>query len=153
MDFSCAVTGMPGAIIYVEAIALLLPCKLYSEGSCNGGNSARRCNTITKTWRRSSRFNLYFVQKETRDQYRQLTMGTNVSVGTIKNFVHLLDDSENDFQEELDLERMRKQVVERIRENQALENDVNDLDVKIALVVHNVKTFEELDQGAAQIWG
>ncbi len=77
-------------------------------------------------------------------QYRQLTLGTNVSAGTIKNFVHLLDDSENDFQEELDLERMRKQVVERIRENQALENDVNDLDVKIALVVHNVKTFEEL---------
>ncbi|KAI0005064.1 hypothetical protein BJV74DRAFT_322488 [Russula compacta] len=85
-----------------------------------------------------------FRAKETRDQYRQLTMGTNVSVGTIKNFVHLLDDSETDFQEELDLERMRKQVVERIRENQALENDVNDLDVKIALVVHNVKTFEEL---------
>ncbi|KAI0254740.1 hypothetical protein BJV78DRAFT_1120741 [Lactifluus subvellereus] len=85
-----------------------------------------------------------FRAKETRDQYRQLTMGTNVSVGTIKNFVHLLDDSEADFQEELDLERMRKQVVERIRENQALENDVNDLDVKIALVVHNVKTFEDL---------
>ncbi|KAI0268208.1 hypothetical protein BC834DRAFT_821746 [Gloeopeniophorella convolvens] len=85
-----------------------------------------------------------FRAKETRDQYRQLTMGTNVSVGTIKNFVHLLDDSENDFQEEMDLERMRKQVVERIRENQALENDVSDLDVKIALVVHNVKTFDEL---------
>ncbi len=85
-----------------------------------------------------------FRAKETREQYRQLTMGTNVSVGTIKNFVHLLDDSEADFQEELDLERMRKRVVERIRENQALENDVNDLDVKIALVVHNVKTFEEL---------
>ncbi|TFY81447.1 hypothetical protein EWM64_g2563 [Hericium alpestre] len=85
-----------------------------------------------------------FRAKETRDQYRQLTLGTNVSVGTIKNFVHLLDDSESDFQEEVDLERMRKQVVERIRENQALENDVNDLDVKIALVVQNVKSFEEL---------
>lgn len=85
-----------------------------------------------------------FRAKETREQYRQLTLGTNVSVGTIKNFVHLLDDSETDFQEEVDLERMRKQVVERIRENQALESDVNDLDVKIALVVQNVKSFEEL---------
>ncbi|KAA1466483.1 hypothetical protein DENSPDRAFT_811527 [Dentipellis sp. KUC8613] len=85
-----------------------------------------------------------FRAKETRDQYRQLTLGTNVTVGTIKNFVHLLDDSESDFQEEVDLERLRKQVVERIRENQALENDVNDLDVKIALVVQNVKSFEEL---------
>lgn len=85
-----------------------------------------------------------FRAKETREQYRQLTLGTNVSVGTIKNFVHLLDDSEADFQEEIRLERLRQDVVKHIRENQALENDVNDLDVKIALVVKNVKSFEEL---------
>lgn len=85
-----------------------------------------------------------FRAKETREQYRQLTMGKNVSVGTIKNFVHLLDDSETDFQEEIKVERLRKRVVEGIRENQALENDVSDLDVKIALVVQNVKSFEEL---------
>jgi Ras GTPase-activating-like protein IQGAP2/3 len=82
--------------------------------------------------------------KETREQYRQLTLGTNVSVGTIKNFVHLLDDSEADFQEEMAVEGLRKQVVQRIRENQALENDVNELDTKIALVVNNAKTFEDL---------
>ncbi|KIK30671.1 hypothetical protein PISMIDRAFT_86433 [Pisolithus microcarpus 441] len=85
-----------------------------------------------------------FRTKETREQYRQLTLGRNVTVGTIKNFVHLLDDSEADFQDELKVERLRKKVVESIRENQALENDVSDLDVKIALVVQNVKSFEEL---------
>ncbi|CAL1700973.1 unnamed protein product [Somion occarium] len=85
-----------------------------------------------------------FRAKETREQYRQLTLGTNVSVGTIKNFVHLLDDSEADFQEEIKIERLRQDVVKRIRENQSLENEVNDLDVKIALVVQNVKSFEEL---------
>ncbi|KAI0952208.1 hypothetical protein AcV7_008086 [Taiwanofungus camphoratus] len=85
-----------------------------------------------------------FRAKETREQYRQLTLGTNVSVGTIKNFVHLLDDSETDFQEEIKVERLRQEVVKRIRENQALDNDVNELDVKIALVVQNVKSFEEL---------
>lgn len=85
-----------------------------------------------------------FRAKETREQYRQLTMGRNVTVGTIKNFVHLLDDSEADFQDEIKVERLRKKVVESIRENQALENDVSDLDVKIALVVQNVKSFEEL---------
>lgn len=85
-----------------------------------------------------------FRAKETREQYRQLTMGKNVTVGTIKNFVHLLDDSEADFQEEIKVERLRKQVVEHIRENQALENDVHDLDTKIALVVQNLKTFEDL---------
>ncbi|KDQ17311.1 hypothetical protein BOTBODRAFT_172359 [Botryobasidium botryosum FD-172 SS1] len=85
-----------------------------------------------------------FRAKEQREQYRQLTMGQNVNVGTIKNFVHLLDDSEADFEDEIEVERLRKKVVESIRDNQALENDVNELDVKIALVVQNVKSFEEL---------
>ncbi|KAF9259503.1 hypothetical protein L218DRAFT_963533 [Marasmius fiardii PR-910] len=85
-----------------------------------------------------------FRAKETREQYRQLTLGKNVTVGTIKNFVHLLDDSEADFQEEVKVERLRKRVVESIRENQSLENDVIDLDVKIALVVQQVKSFEEV---------
>ncbi|KZS97625.1 hypothetical protein SISNIDRAFT_436160 [Sistotremastrum niveocremeum HHB9708] len=85
-----------------------------------------------------------FRAKDTREQYRQLTMGKNVNVGTIKNFVHLLDDSEADFEDEIEVERLRKRVVENIRENQALETDVSELDVKIALVVQNVKSFEEL---------
>ncbi|KAF8332668.1 uncharacterized protein EI90DRAFT_683028 [Cantharellus anzutake] len=85
-----------------------------------------------------------FRAKEQREQYRQLTMGTKVSVGTIKNFVHLLDDSEADFEEEIAVERLRKRVVEQIRENQALETEVSELDVKIALVVQNVKSFEDL---------
>ena len=85
-----------------------------------------------------------FRAKETREQYRQLTLGKNVTVGTIKNFVHLLDDSEADFQEEIKVERLRKRVVESIRENQALENDINDVDMRIGLAVHNLKSFEEV---------
>ncbi|KAG8975006.1 hypothetical protein FRB90_009666, partial [Tulasnella sp. 427] len=85
-----------------------------------------------------------FRAKEQREQYRQLTMATNVTVGTIKNFVHLLDDSEADFEDEIEVERLRKKVVEGIRENQHLETEVDELDVKIALLVQNVKSFEEL---------
>ncbi|KAH7101116.1 hypothetical protein BKA62DRAFT_619136 [Auriculariales sp. MPI-PUGE-AT-0066] len=83
-----------------------------------------------------------FRAKETREQYRQLAVGKNVTVGTIKNFVHLLDDSEKDFEDEIELERRRKKIVELVREVQNLENEVADLDVKIALVVNNVKSFE-----------
>ncbi|XP_006460082.1 hypothetical protein AGABI2DRAFT_202767 [Agaricus bisporus var. bisporus H97] len=86
-----------------------------------------------------------FRAKDTREQYRQLTMGTNVSIGTIKNFVHLLDDSEADFQEEIKVERLRKQVVECIRENQGLENQVNNLDVTVALMVDNAKKRKGTD--------
>ncbi|RXW25183.1 hypothetical protein EST38_g699 [Candolleomyces aberdarensis] len=85
-----------------------------------------------------------FRAKETREQYRQLTLGKNVTIGTIKNFVHLLDDSEGDFQEELKVERLRKRVVESIRENQSLETEVDSLDIKIALVVQNAKDFGDL---------
>ncbi|KAG6899516.1 hypothetical protein C0993_009572 [Termitomyces sp. T159_Od127] len=90
-----------------------------------------------------------FRAKETREQYRQLTLGKNVSVGTIKNFVHLLDDSEADFQEEIKVERLRKKVVESIRENQALENDLSNLDVKIGLVVQNVIKARRADSTAS----
>ncbi|KAG9120291.1 hypothetical protein FRC07_004278, partial [Ceratobasidium sp. 392] len=92
-----------------------------------------------------------FRAKEQREQYRQLTMGKNVNVGTIKNFVHLLDDSEADFEDEIRVEWMRKQVVEGIRENQSLETEVSELDVKIALVVQNVKSFEELVKARGRI--
>lgn len=85
-----------------------------------------------------------FRAKEMREQYRQLTLGKNVTVGTIKNFVHLLDDSEADFQEEIKVERLRKKVVENIRGNQVLENNVSDLAIRIGLIVQNVKSFEEV---------
>ncbi|KAJ2929576.1 hypothetical protein H1R20_g7517, partial [Candolleomyces eurysporus] len=85
-----------------------------------------------------------FRAKETREQYRQLTLGKNVTIGTIKTFVQLLDDSEGDFQEELKVEWLRKKVAESTRENQSLETAVGSFDLKIALVVRAAKDFENL---------
>ncbi|GAA5865578.1 hypothetical protein JCM8547_007655 [Rhodosporidiobolus lusitaniae] len=75
-------------------------------------------------------------------QYRQLRMGTNVPVSTIKNFMRLLDDSEFDYRGELQVESLRKELVQAIRETQGLEDDVKDLDTKIALLVKNKITHE-----------
>lgn len=75
-------------------------------------------------------------------QYRQLKVGKNVPVGTIKNFMRLLDDSEFDYRGELQLESLRKELVSAIRETQDLEDDVKDLDTKIALLVKNKITHE-----------
>ncbi|GAA6039162.1 hypothetical protein JCM8097_000443 [Rhodosporidiobolus ruineniae] len=75
-------------------------------------------------------------------QYRQLRMGTNVPVSTIKNFMRLLDDSEFDYRGELQVESLRKELVSAIRETQDLEDDVKDLDTKIALLVKNKITHE-----------
>ncbi|GAA5905227.1 hypothetical protein JCM6882_003721 [Rhodosporidiobolus microsporus] len=75
-------------------------------------------------------------------QYRQLRLGTNVPVSTIKNFMRLLDDSEFDYRGELQVESLRKELVSAIRETQTLEDDVKDLDTKIALLVKNKITHE-----------
>ncbi|PWN48300.1 hypothetical protein IE53DRAFT_203326 [Violaceomyces palustris] len=85
-----------------------------------------------------------FRGKQQGEQYRSLTVGKNVPVGTIKNFGHLLNDSDQDFEDEIEVERLRKLVVRSIRENQTLENDVSELDTKIALLVKNKIGIEEL---------
>lgn len=85
-----------------------------------------------------------FRAKQQGEQYRSLTVGKNVPVSTIKNFGHLLNDSDHDFEDEIEVERLRKLVVKSIRENQTLDNDVAELDTKIALLVKNKLSIEEL---------
>lgn len=85
-----------------------------------------------------------FRGKQQGQQYRSLTVGKNVPVSTIKNFGHLLNDSDVDFEDEIEVERLRKLVVRSIRENQTLDTDVQELDTKIALLVKNKIGIEEL---------
>lgn len=60
----------------------------------------------------------------------------------VRKFVHLLDQSDQDFQEELDLMKMREEVITLIRSNQQLENDLNLMDIKIGLLVKNKITLQ-----------
>ncbi|KAJ1975077.1 iqgap- protein, partial [Dimargaris verticillata] len=76
--------------------------------------------------------------------FRTLSTEKNPPVNTMRSFVYLLDDSDQDFAEELELERLRQQVVRRTRDNHQTENVLNDLDIKIALLVKNRITLEEL---------
>lgn len=86
-----------------------------------------------------------FVRARQQGQaYKSLTSGTNPPVGTVKNFVHLLNDSDFDFDEELEFERLRKTVVQRVRQNEMAEQYVDQLDIKIALLVKNKITLDEV---------
>ncbi|KAI8391699.1 Rho GTPase activation protein [Radiomyces spectabilis] len=76
--------------------------------------------------------------------YRKLTTESNPSVGTVKNFIHLLDDSHLDFDRELALEDLRGQVIQHIRENNQLDAHVNSVDIQIALLVRNAITIDEV---------
>jgi Ras GTPase-activating-like protein IQGAP2/3 len=96
------------------------------------------------------------------EAYKSLTSGTNPPVGTIKNFVHLLNDSDFDFDEEIgesnacvqsilsfvltftEFERSRKIVVQHVRQNEMAEQYIDQLDIKIALLVKNKITLDEV---------
>ena len=79
-----------------------------------------------------------------REQYRKIVSGQAVDITAIQSFMHLLDDSESDFAEEIQVERLRKQVIENIQFNQTLESQVTELDTKIALILQNRLSFEDL---------
>ncbi|KAF4542079.1 IQ motif EF-hand binding site [Lasiodiplodia theobromae] len=78
------------------------------------------------------------------EAYKSLTAGKNPPVSTVKNFVHLLNDSDIDFDEEIEFERLRKTVVQHIRQNEMAEQYIDQLDIKIALLVRNKITLDEV---------
>lgn len=78
------------------------------------------------------------------EAYKSLTTGKNPPVGAVKNFVHLLNDSDFDFNEEVEFERLRKTVVQQVRQNEMLEQYIDQLDIKIALLVKNKITLDEV---------
>ncbi|KIW88284.1 uncharacterized protein Z519_10851 [Cladophialophora bantiana CBS 173.52] len=76
--------------------------------------------------------------------YKSLTAGKNPPVGTLKSFVHLLNDSDFDFEEEVEFERLRKTVVQHVRQNELADQYITQLDIKIALLVKNKITLDEV---------
>lgn len=79
-----------------------------------------------------------------RDDYKTLVGSENPPLPVIRKFVHLLDQSDLDFQEELEVARLRGEVVTKIRGNQQLEKDLNLMDIKIGLLVKNRITLEDV---------
>ena len=78
------------------------------------------------------------------EAYKSLTSRSNPPVGTVKGFVHLLNDSDFDFDEEVEFERLRKTVVQHVRQNELADQYITQLDIKIALLVKNKITLDEV---------
>ncbi|XP_067999777.1 ras GTPase-activating-like protein IQGAP1 [Melanerpes formicivorus] len=79
-----------------------------------------------------------------REDYKTLINAENPPMAVVRKFVHLLDQSDQDFQEEFELMRLREDVVTLIRSNQQLENDLNLMDIKIGLLVKNKITLQDV---------
>jgi len=91
--------------------------------------------------------------RQERLTYSRLITGQDVDVPTVQRYMHLLDDTESDFQDQIRIESMRKEVMDLVRTNQALETEVKELDTKIALIVNNKMTFEELAKAKRRTGG
>jgi Ras GTPase-activating-like protein IQGAP2/3 len=86
----------------------------------------------------------FIKNKLVTNAYRKLTTESNPSIRTVKSFIHLLDDSDLDFDRELALEDMRQQVIENIRENNQLDSHINSIDIQIALFLKNAISIDEV---------
>ncbi|NXR74684.1 IQGA2 protein, partial [Pycnonotus jocosus] len=79
-----------------------------------------------------------------REDYRTLIGAENPPLTVLRKFAYLLDQSDLDFQEELEVTKLREEVVTKIRSNQQLEKDLNLMDIKIGLLVKNRITLQDV---------
>lgn len=76
--------------------------------------------------------------------YESLMKGANPPLPVVRKHLHLLTDSHFEFEDELEAERLRRLVVERVREVEQVEGYVEGLDVKVGLLVKNKISLDEV---------
>ncbi|XP_032070317.1 ras GTPase-activating-like protein IQGAP2 isoform X1 [Thamnophis elegans] len=86
----------------------------------------------------------FLKANKARDDYRILTSSANPPLNVLRKFAYLMDQSDLDFQEELEVTRLREEVVTNIRSSQQLEKDLNLMDIKIGLLVKNRITLQDV---------
>lgn len=82
--------------------------------------------------------------------YRALQRGRDVPLATVRAFADLLEESGRDYAEEMELDQLRTQVLQHVKENQGVEAHVAELDRKIALLVKNKIGLEEVTKAKTQ---
>uniref|UniRef100_A0AAQ5Z1G0 IQ motif containing GTPase activating protein 2 n=1 Tax=Amphiprion ocellaris TaxID=80972 RepID=A0AAQ5Z1G0_AMPOC len=86
----------------------------------------------------------FLKANKARDDYRTLTGANDPPLSVVRKFVHLLEQSPLDLQEEQEVTRLREEVVTKIRSNQQMEKDLNLMDIKIGLLVKNRITLQDV---------
>lgn len=84
--------------------------------------------------------------KKARDAYENLTTVTNPPVATVRRFLHLLDQSDTDFAEELNMQQLKQRVVLAIQSNHVLEQELDKMDIKIGLLVRNRIGLDDVER-------
>jgi Ras GTPase-activating-like protein IQGAP2/3 len=122
----------------------IIELQSYMRGSLVRSQFAEKQHFFRQNMEKVVKVQSYVRAKIQGQAYKSLTSGKNPPVGTIKGFVHLLNDSDFDFDEEIEFERLRKTVVQQVRQNESADQYVTQLDIKIALLVKNKITLDEV---------
>ncbi|KAL6450472.1 LOW QUALITY PROTEIN: IQG1 Ras GTPase-activating-like protein IQG1 [Candida maltosa Xu316] len=75
--------------------------------------------------------------------YRSLISSKNPSLNTIRRFAPLLSNSNSDFEDEMALSNFRDEIIDKCKVNEDLESQIQQLDMKLALLDKNKISIEE----------
>ena len=71
-----------------------------------------------------------------RNDYKGVSKGT-ATLRAVRHFVHLLEHTDLDLSEEEEICQLKKEIINRVRENDDLDDKLDQMDVKIGLLVKN----------------
>ncbi|XP_067136702.1 ras GTPase-activating-like protein IQGAP2 [Centruroides vittatus] len=94
--------------------------------------------------RAAKKIQLVWRSFKTRKDFKLILHSSAPPLRVVHKFVYLLSISDEDYKDELDLQKMRNKVVQTIKYNQKLEKEVNDMDLKIAMLIKNHLTLQEV---------
>ncbi|NP_001082588.1 IQ motif containing GTPase activating protein 2 S homeolog [Xenopus laevis] len=104
----------------------------------------KRLQYFTEHEKEIIKIQAFLRANKAREDYRTLISSEEPPLNVVRKFVYLLDQSDLDFHEELEVTRLREEVVTKIRSNQQLEKDLNLMDIKIGLLVKNRITLQDV---------
>ncbi|KAI8893533.1 hypothetical protein BC833DRAFT_624784 [Globomyces pollinis-pini] len=114
------------------------------------GKLQRRKYVETQTYYRSIlpqvvKLQAWWRGVHARKRYLALRLNAGgADVSLVRQYIYLLDTRDTELEEEKMLEELRRTVLQKIRENLASEAELNDLDAKVALLVKNRISLEEV---------
>ncbi|XP_061172402.1 ras GTPase-activating-like protein IQGAP1 isoform X1 [Saccostrea echinata] len=86
----------------------------------------------------------YFRSNKARHDYISLMNEANPPLPVVQRFVHLLEFGDIDYAEEIELHRTRQKVVAEIKSTKKLEDDLDQMDIKIGLLIKNRVTLQDV---------
>ncbi|KAK3863384.1 hypothetical protein Pcinc_030834 [Petrolisthes cinctipes] len=135
-------------VMYCKALKLWEPYIIKLQRAVRVWLHRRRLRKLSQYFVRNVK-QVVVIQRawrahKARQDLHSLTHQVNPPLPVIRKFIHLLDVSPADLDEEFRLQRLKSDMVKTIRHTHQLETEVDELDVKIGLLVHNRITLQDV---------